>query len=120
MAKQLRHVIGTNFSAQFKIQSVDFDGVKTERNLTGARVYFELERDGVLIISKDSDLVGGVTITDAVNGVCVASIGYAELSAEPGGEVDYGLVVREDPTVEYRGEPIRGKMILVNELVNIP
>ncbi len=121
MAKRLKHVIGTDSSYQFTISTIAFNGTKTPKNLTGSFVYFELERDGAQILAKDNDGVGGVTITDAVGGVCVARIEHTELAAELGGDVDYGVLVRDDPTgTDDREEAIRGTLELILERVNVP
>ena len=122
MAKRLKHVIGAVSKIRFTIEAVDFDGVKTPKDLTGHFVYFELERDGEEVLAKDNDGVGGVTITDAVNGVLVARIEHTDLLVDVGGKVDYGVLVREDPggPDTEREEAIRGKMELSLELVNVP
>jgi hypothetical protein len=118
MAKRLKHKIGTDHPIQFTIQTVAFDGTKTPKDLTGLFVYLELEREGVQVLAKDNDGVGGVTLTDAVNGVCVATILFGDLVGDVGGEVDYAVLVREG-AIE-RGEPIRGKMDLLLAIVDVP
>ena len=121
MAKRLKHTIGTDKPIQFTIKAVDFAGVKTPKNLTGNLVYFELERDGIQILAKDNDGVGGVVLTDAVAGVCVATIDKVDMPAELGGEVDYAVLTRDDPAGDDdRDEVIRGKLELVLELVDVP
>ena len=122
MAKRLKYVIGTARSFRFTIQAVDFDGVKTPKNLTGTFVYFELERDGVQILAKDNDGVGGVTLTDPVNGVLVARIEHPDLIGDTGGELDYAVLVREDPggADTERDQAICGKMDISLAKVNVP
>lgn len=118
----LRHVIGTSTQIQFKVRNVGFDGAKTTKNLAGSYIYFELQRAGTQILTKDNDGVGGVTVTDASNGVCVVRIEHTDLAADPGGHVDFGLLVRDDPGGADidRDEPTRGKLDLVLELVDVP
>lgn len=122
MAKRLKHVIGTVSEFQFTIQGVDFGGVKAPKNLTNTIVYFELEREGALVLAKDSGGGGGVIVTDAVNGVCVARIEHADIPDDVGGDVDYGVLVRDDPGGgdTERDEAIRGTLELKLELVNVP
>ena len=121
MAKKLKHTIGTDSQFQFTISSVAFDGTITPKDLTGSFVYFELEREGAQVLAKDNDGVGGVTITDAASGVLVAQIEHTELLAELGGDVSYGVLVRDDPTgADDREEAIRGTLELFLELVDVP
>lgn len=121
MAKRLRHVIGTDGNWRFTITGKLLDGTTGPKNLTGSFVYFEIERDGVQVIAKDNDGVGGVTIFDAVNGIVDAKIEHTDLSSDTGGEADYGVLVRTDPGgADDRDEAIRGKIEILVELVDVP
>ena len=127
MAKRLRHIIGTQSNYRFTHSTVAFDGTKTPTDLTGAFVYFEVERDGVKLIDLDNDPAGvntGVTITTPLSGIVDVVIPFGALPAgpgsDPGGDL-YGLLVRIDPTgLDTRREPIRGLIDIVAELVDVP
>lgn len=119
MAKKLKHTIGTDTPIQFEFQEVAFDGTKTTRDLTGMFLYLEIERDGVDLLSLDNDGVGGFAITDAVNGLAVATIPQG--FSDAGGDADFAALARVDPGgIDSRSEPIRGTICIIPAIVDVP
>lgn len=124
MAKRLKHTIGSQSSYRFSIKAVAFDGSVAVQPLpAGTFVYFEIERDGVTIFAADNDAGANLTIFSDPLGLVDVIVPFAAMTLpdpEPGGLVDYGVIVRLTPGgPDTRLEAVRGKLLIVNELVDV-